>query len=182
VENDQIHHEKLEQNVDHKEYPTKCRVIFTIHILDQPYGQIQRHGQLYLLQPQISIKMLAIALPNTVSKPRTMMIIGGHTLLTQSTMPGPQWHINQALCAISQADLNFPSFLAPLNGCEIFFMNLLLIWLLVLQLVVIGVVIHVGVAYRLRSIRIPKTHPNLPHLRLNKVLTSALTHLSGVLN
>jgi len=164
VENDQIDHEKLKQNVDHKEYPTKCRIIFIIHILHQPYGQIQRHGQLYLLQPQIPIKVLAIALPDAVSKPRTMMIIGGHTLLTQSTMPGPQRHINQALCAISQADLNFPSFLAPLNGCEVFLMNLLLIWLLVLQLVVIGIAVHVGVAHRLLAIKIPKTHPNLPHL------------------
>ena len=59
-------------------------------------------------------------------------------------MPGSQRHINQALCAISQTDFNFPSFLASLNRCEILFM-ILLILLLIFDLIEIGIIIQISI-------------------------------------
>ena len=66
--------------------------------------------------------MFPIPFANTISKPRTMMIISGNTLFTHATMPSSQWHINKTLSTIPQTNFYFSSSLASLNSIQILFM------------------------------------------------------------
>ena len=79
------------------------------------------------LKPEEEVEVLSVPLSDTITQPRTMVVVSAYAFLTHSAMSGSKGHINEALRAVSKRNLNFSRFLTPLHSGEIFLVTGLLL-------------------------------------------------------
>lgn len=60
--------------------------------------------------------MLAVPLTYAVAQPWAVVVVGADTLLAHPAVPGSKRHVDEALGAEPQADLDLAGLLTPLNG------------------------------------------------------------------